>query len=167
MASVCVVGGFILAVVLEENVKVGHELWLTAYGFVAGVAWGVHRPQLSAFVMIALTALLWGALLALNLIGYKDLNTVLIVAGAFSLAIWLTVARLPDWRAIEWVAKLDKYLLEIFLVHTYLFTHSTGHGLIDFLVSLCFILLVSITLGRIADRVSYRVFDRRTRMPSS
>lgn len=40
--------GFVLVVVLDERVKVGHEFWLTAFGFIAGVAWGVHRPSLSA-----------------------------------------------------------------------------------------------------------------------
>lgn len=160
-AGALVVGGFVLAVVLEENIKVGHELWLTAFGFVAGVAWGIHRPQLSAFLMLVLTALLWSALLALNLIGYKSLNTLLVAAGAFSLAIWLTVAQLPDWEVIKWVAKLDKYLLEIFLIHTYLFIHPVAHSLIDFSISLCLIVLVSVALGWIADRVSSRLFDHR------
>lgn len=158
-----VVGGFVLAVILEENIKVGHELWLTAFGFIAGVAWGIHRPRLSAFLMFVLTALLWSALLVLNLAGYKSLNTVLVAAGAFSVAIWLTVAQLPDWEVIKWVAKLDKYLLEIFLVHTYLFIRPVKHDLIDFSISLCLILLVSLALGWIADRITACLFDHRAR----
>lgn len=162
-----IVGGFLIAVVLEENIKVGHELWLTAFGFVAGVAWGIHRPQPSASLMLVLTAFLWIALLALNLTGYKGFNTVLIAGGAFSLAIWLTVAQLPGWAVIAWVAKLDKYLLEIFLVHTYLFIHPSGHSIIDFLISLGLILLASMALGWVADRVSIRLFDQRPAVPNS
>lgn len=81
--------------VLEEQVKVGHELWLTSFGFVAGVAWGAHRPRPHAGWMLLLTLGLWGALLALNLVGMKGLNTFLIAAGALAVAIWLTVAELP------------------------------------------------------------------------
>jgi hypothetical protein len=113
--------------------------------------------------MFVLTALLWSALLVLNLAGYKSLNTVLVAAGAFSVAIWLTVAQLPDWEVIKWVAKLDKYLLEIFLVHTYLFIRPVKHDLIDFSISLCLILLVSLALGWIADRITACLFDHRAR----
>lgn len=165
-AGAIIISGFVMAVVLEENIKVGHELWLTAYGFIAGVAWGIHRPQPSASLMLLLTALLWSALLVLNLTGYKGLNTVLIAGGAFSLAIWLTVSQLPNWGVIGWVAKLDKYLLEIFLVHTYLFIHPSGHSVVDFLISLSLIFLVSVALGWIADRVSARLFDRRAPVPN-
>ena len=154
-------GGFIFAVCLEENVKVGHELWLTAYAFVAGVAWGAHRPRLPAAGALALTLVLWGALLVLNLIGIKLLNTVLLAAGGLSVAVWLTVAQLPQWSMIDRVAVLDRYVLEIFLVHMYLFIKPTGHGIADFLLSLCLIIVVSMALGRLADFLSARVFRER------
>ncbi|MFC0250902.1 hypothetical protein [Massilia consociata] len=86
-ASVMLAGGFAAAVYLEENVKVGHELWLTAFTFVAVAACRAHRPRLPAHALLGLTVLLWGALLLLNLVGIKSLNTVLIrrlVSGAMA-----------------------------------------------------------------------------------
>jgi hypothetical protein len=160
-AAVVLGGGFIIAVCLEENIKVGHELWLTAYAFVAGVAWGAHQPRLPAAWALALTLSLWGALLVLNLMGIKLLNTVLLAAGGLSVAVWLTVVQLPQWSMIDRIAVLDRYVLEIFLVHMYLFIKPTGHGIVDFLLSLCLIVVVSVALGRLADRLSARVFRER------
>ncbi len=153
--------GFVLAVVLEERIKVGHELWLTAYGFIAGVAWGVHKPRLPAGWMLALTLALWGVLLVLNLVGSKGFNTVLIAAGGMAVAVWLTVASLPRWRILDGIAELDRYLLEIFLIHMYLFSHPTGHSALDFALSLALILMTSAVLGHIADRLSARLFNAR------
>lgn len=147
----------VMAVVLEEKVKVGHELWLTAFGFIAGVAWGAHRPRPPATAMLLLTLLMWGALLALNLLGLKSWNTLLITAGSMAVAMWLTVANLPHWSAIDRIAALDKYLLEIFLIHMYLFVHPTGHSVADFLLSLVLVLVLAVALGWVADRVSARV----------
>lgn len=159
VATGILTGGFMLAVALEQQVKVGHELWLTAFGFVAGVAWGAHRPQPASGRVLMLTLCFWGGLLLLNLVGYKSLNTLLIAAGAFALAIWLTVAKLPSWALLGWLAMLDKYLLEIFLVHMYLFIHPTGNEPLDFVFSLALILAVSVILGWVADRLSARMFD--------
>ncbi|NNG24231.1 acyltransferase family protein [Telluria aromaticivorans] len=160
-AVMVVAGGFVLAVLLEEQVKVGHELWLTTFGFVAGVAWGAHRPRLPAGWMLALTMLLWGLLLALNVLGIKYMNTVLIASGGLAVAIWLTVAELPRLRVLKGVAILDKYLLEIFLVHTYLFVHPTGVSGMDFAISLVLIMAVSVLLSVLADKVSARMFRER------
>ena len=160
-ATVLLTAGFALAVTLEQSFKVGHELWLTAYGFIAGVGWGVHKPRLSAAWMLALTLSLWAGLLLLNLVGSKDLNTVLIAAGGMAVAVWLTVATLPRWSILDRVAALDTYLLEIFLIHMYLFSHPTGVSVLDFALSLGLILVVSVVLGHIADRLSARMFNAR------
>jgi hypothetical protein len=162
-ASVVLMLGFVLAVVLEERVKVGHELWLTAFGFIAGVAWGVHRPSLSARWMLCATVVLWLALLVLNVGGIKAFNTVLIAAGAMAVAVWLTVATLPAWSLIDRVAALDQYLLEIFLIHMYLFSRPTGHSVLDYFLSLGLILAASIMLGYLADRLSALLFGRAGR----
>lgn len=160
-AAIVLVGGFVLAVCLEENIKVGHELWLTAYAFVAGVAWGRHRPQLPATWALAFTLSLWGALLVLNLMGIKLLNTVLLAGGGLAVAVWLTVAEMPQWSVIDRIAVLDRYVLEIFLVHMYLFIKPTGNQIADFLLSVCLILVVSMVLGGLADRLTARVFHER------
>lgn len=161
-AAVMVAGGFALAVCLEENIKVGHELWLTAHAFVVGVAWGAHRPRLPAAWILVLSLSFWGALLVLNLLGFKLLNTILLAAGGLSVAVWLTVVQLPQWSLIDRIALLDRYVLEIFLVHMYLFVKPTGDLIADFLISLCLIVVVAMVLGRLADQLSARVFRARS-----
>lgn len=160
-ALAIVLVAFLAAVYLEENVKVGHELWLTAFGFIAGVGWGLYRPAVSSRVMLLLTIVLWSALLLLNLTGIKSWNTFLIAAGGTSVAAWLAVTSLPRWQIMSALAKLEKYVLEIFMVHQYLFFHPTGIDPIDFGLSLVLILIVSMVLGFIADRLSTYVFDRK------
>lgn len=159
MAAAVLAGGFVLAVWLEDRVKVGHELWLTTFAFLAGVVCGAHRPPLRPSWMLALTALLWGALLLLNVLGNKGLNVVLIAAAGLSLALWLTVARLPDWGLVRRVAAFDKYLLEIYLIHMYLFFRPTGTPILDFLLSLALIVAAAMVLSKISDRLGARLFD--------
>ena len=154
--------GFALAVCLEENVKVGHELWLTAYAFVVGVAFGAHPLRLKSSFMLAATLLLWGSLLALNMFGIKLLNTLLIGAGGIALAVWLTLTKLPQWNFIDRIASLERYVLEIFLIHMYLFLRPTGNETLNFFLSLGLIIVVAVILGKFAELISGIVFrDRR------
>lgn len=153
---------FLLVLYLQEHVKVGHELWLTAFGFVAGVGWGMHQQtRLSARMMLVLTMTLVALLLQLNLLGIRLANTLLIGAGATSLALWLSLANVPRWPVLLHLAALEKYVLEIFMVHQYLFVRPTGNDVLDFILSLVLILIVSIALGELVDRLSARVFRKK------
>lgn len=113
--------------------------------------------------MLALTILLFGALVTVNLLGIKALNTLLIGAGAIALALWLASTTVMRWSALSLLAALEKYVLEIFMVHQYLFIHPTGHSGVDFALSLALILIVSVALGLLADRLASCIFDGRTR----
>jgi hypothetical protein len=162
-AAVVVVASVVAAIWLEETVKVGHELWLTALGFILGVAYAAHevriRPLLSAAVAIVSCL----ALLGLNaLVGYKGLNTVLITLTSMALAIWLVHAELPRTGLTSLIARFDKYLLEIFLMHTYLFVRITGNGFADFAISLVVVVLVSAVVHQLADILSQRLLNRTT-----
>lgn len=148
------------AVALEEYVKVGHELWLTMLGFVVGVTYGLHetpsRPVLVLGAAVASSLLL----VDLNLLTlYKQFNTALIVGTSLFLSIWLSQAVLPKWKWARAIAKMDQYLLEIFLIHTYLFTHFTGNTWLDFIVSVGLTVLTAIALNYVVAQTS-KVLDR-------
>jgi hypothetical protein len=149
------------AIFLEEHVKVGHELWLTSLGFILGVTFAMQEPKLRELIP-GLMALGLGALLfGLNAFaGYKGMNTVLIALTSIALAVWLARAEAPKWGVMQWFAKLETYLLEIFLIHTYLFYRITGNSLADFSVSLSLIIAFSIAVHHLAEAISARVFDR-------
>lgn len=144
---------------LEMNVKVGHELWLTLLGFILGVAFGLHDPHVSAKSATVLTGFLCTTLLVLNLFSdYKQLNSVLILGASVSISIMLTRIKLPESKEIGRIAEFEAYLLEIFLIHTYLFIRFTGISALDFFVSLILIVSIAITLNGIISRLSLRLF---------
>jgi hypothetical protein len=51
-------------------------------------------------------------------------------------------------------------LLEVYLVHGYLFIHPTGQSFVDFLISLVLISVVAKLLSRIVNRVESLVFKK-------
>jgi hypothetical protein len=152
---------FASTIYLEENVKVGHELWLTSFGFIAGVMFGAREVRLAPHWLLAAALGSCIALLGVNLSGYKSINTILITTASLLIALWLARAELPQWRILHRVAALDKYLLEIFLIHTYLFLRPTGHTLVDFLLSLVLIVTVCVLVSRMATWATTRVFDSK------
>jgi len=162
-AAVVTCAGFAGAAYLEEHVKVGHELWLTSFGFVAGVMYGAHQVRFKAGWALTAAVLSCAVLFGLNLTGYTALNTVLIIATSLMIALWLARAALPQWTVLQAVAKLERYLLEIFLIHTYLFLHLTGNSGLDFIVSLAVILAASVAVNLAAGRVSSFALDRKIR----
>lgn len=146
------------ALFLADRVVVGHELWLTALGFILGVAYGAHEPRLKAASAAAAAIAGCGVLLVLNAAGHKGLNTAMIAAVSAALAMWLSKAKFPEWKALASVAKLEKYLLEIFLIHVYLFVHPTGNAVADLALSVALVLAVAVVLYEVAQRLATRVF---------
>jgi len=150
------------AVYLENTYKVGHELWLTALGFLLGVVFGLHEARIRAWGAAVLFTVACGALLALNMLGaQRQFNTVLIAAASISLSLWLAQAT-PIFRAAgAVVAKLEKYLLEMFLIHTYLFVHFSGSSVVDFLTSVLLVILAAIVLSMAVEWMSKRIFESK------
>jgi hypothetical protein len=150
------------ALFLEMKVKVGHELWLTALGFVLGIVYGLHEPKVSQRSAIFLSGLFFVSLLLVNLFSsYKQFNPILILATSISLSVWVSKVRLPVSGAAQKIAKMDIYLLEIFLIHTYLFIHISGNTIVDFLISVLLIVMVAIALNRVVVRLSSIVFTHQ------
>lgn len=152
----------VLAVALEDHVKVGHELWLTMLGFILGVAFGLHQLRVRPVAML-IAAIACCILLAdLNLLTkYKQFNTALIASTSLLLSIWLSQAVLPKWQWVKVVAKLDQYLLEIFLIHSYLFIHLFANSPVDFVLSVVLTMFVAFALNLIVAFVQGIVDKRR------
>lgn len=119
---------------------------------------GLHSVKLKAiypFIVLVTGCVL---LLALNTVfSYNALNTVLIFSTSISAAIWLT-NELPKVVFSFGVQKLEKCLLEIYLIHGYLFVHFTGNSIADFLISFLLIVFVAIVLNLIIKSFEGRLF---------
>lgn len=146
------------AIYLESHVKLGHELWLTSLGFVLGVAYGAHEPRLNAQWASIATLLACAVLIVGNLSGHKGMNPAFIAIASIAIAVWLSKAELPRWKPLILVSSLENYLLEVFLIHTYLFFNPTGRTWLDFAISLGMIVTAAIALGAFSSRLSPLVF---------
>lgn len=156
----------VMAVYLEETFKATHELWLTALGFILGVLYGLHDrrlPSTLAGAAIIATCLL---LMLFNLVEppVKQFNTVIIMLISVTICVWL--ASRPELKnsLFRYIAKLEKYLLEIFLIHTYLFVWPTGNTIIDLLITVSLVLLASMTLHKVEVRLTGYLFGRGSRL---
>lgn len=154
----------VAAVYLENRHNVGHELWLTSLGFILGVIWGAHELRVRASWAGAAMLLGVCALLAANAAGYKEMNTALIALTGIAIALWLSKAHLPRLRLFVLLSRLEGYLLEIFLIHTYFFFHPTGVSALDLAISIFAILAAAIAVNRAARAVAALVFRRHARL---
>lgn len=149
------------AISLEQSIKVGHELWLTSLGFILGVVYGLHEPKFSARSVLLLAGLSCVCLLGLNVLSsYKQFNAILIAAASIFISLWLSKATLPQWSAAKMLAKFEGYLLEIFLIHTYLFVHVFGNSYQDFGVSAILIIIAAMVVKQVVVGMSSLIIDR-------
>lgn len=161
-ATLLALAGIALACYLEEHVKVGHELWLTSLGFLLGVALGFHQIALSSRYALLGAASACFLLLATNLLtSFKGANTEMICLASILVSVWLIKANLPAIRPLMLLAGLEKYLLEIFLIHTYLFIHPTGTSSVDFLLSMILIMVSAVLLHKMTAHLLGRFFAPR------
>ena len=129
----------------QHYLPIGHMLWLTAWGFILGVC--VQRlnlslpPWLTALIFMASAGTLLGLI-----------NFPLIVIIVCALVLCLTNIRLPQIPSGP-LELLHGCLLEIYLMHTYLYIHPTNYLFLDFAISLIVIIAVSLILAYIARKL--------------
>lgn len=150
---------------LEQFVRLGFSLWLTMLGFIIGTYAGVNRPRLNATVLnislIAIPLSIAGANFSLRL---PEFNMALLVA--FSLAISLRLTLPGRWLGgFSRLVSLEACLLEIYLIHGYLFVHPTGNGVVDFMISLVAIVMTAILLNRAGSILVSWVFKNAPLKP--
>jgi hypothetical protein len=149
-------------VVLDREIHLGFSLWLTTLGFILGVFAGRYgtrvAPGLSLFLAVGTLALM----MALNVkLDYKAANSALLALVCISTNLWLMKARIPQWQPLRLLASLENCLLEIFIIHTYLFIHPTGREGLDFVVSLALIIATAWMLNLAASKVMEALFKPR------
>jgi hypothetical protein len=146
---------------LNEHMVLAFSLWLTALGFVLGVFVGLYGTRIPARVSFGLSAVALALLLVNNIVfGYQAANGALLGMACITTNLWLMRAQLPQWKPLRMLAKLENCLLEIFIVHTYLFIHPTGIGAVDFLCSMSLIVVTALILNAIGNRLVKLVFSK-------
>ncbi len=152
--------------VLDSTVKPGFALWVTMLGFILGIYVGVNRVPLTAgWLKVWMLASFLG-FGALNAMGYKVLNGALIFSLALALSLWLTVASGRKIPLLGVLTRLETCLLEIYLIHSYLFIRPTAISPVDFALSLVLIVAAAFALNFAGNRLVAWIFaDRRPALP--
>jgi len=146
---------------LNDHFVLPFSLWLTALGFVLGVFVGMYGTPLSARTSLVITLVSLGILLINNIVlGYKSANGTLLGVACIGTNLWLMRAQLPKWKMLHKLAKLENCLLEIFIIHTYLFIHPTGMALLDFAVTMSLIIVAAWGLNIVGSMLVKRVFTK-------
>jgi hypothetical protein len=146
---------------LNEHVILSFSLWLTTLGFILGVVVGMDDTRVPARVSLALTVAALALLLVNNVVlHYKTANPDLIALACVTVNLWLMRARIPQWTVLRGVARLENCLLEIFIIHTYLFIHPTGISALDFVISMGFAAAVAWILNIVGNRLVKLVFHK-------
>lgn len=146
---------------MNEHLVLPFSLWLTTLGFILGVFAGMYGTQVPARVSLALTLAALALLLACNIVlGYRTANGALVGLACITANLWLMRARLPQWKILRGLARLENCLLEIFIIHSYLFIHPTGIGALDFVITMTLIIVTAWILNIVGDRLVKLVFNK-------
>jgi hypothetical protein len=151
---------------LNDFVVLPFSLWLTALGFILGVFAGMYGTRVPAWASLAVTLVALALLLMNNLVlGYRSANGVLVGVACIAANLWLMRARLPQWGVFRALAKLENCLLEIFIIHTYLFVHPTGIGALDFTITMTLVIVAAWVLNILGSKLVRRIFSKPQPQP--
>lgn len=143
----------VLTLVLDHQIKVGHALWLTAFAFWFGVYAARNPVGGSAtgwFFVAGAGALI---MLATNHLGVKAFNPVLLVAISIAATLWIDKAVFPR-TFLSWTILIHPALLEIYLIHTYLFVDQDLPNFLRFAISIVLVLVSALVLAWMSRRIS-------------
>nr|WP_314547125.1 acyltransferase family protein [uncultured Massilia sp.] len=148
---------------MDEHVVLPVFMWVTALGFILGVFCGMYEITVSSRASLAMTTLALALLLANNLVfDYRAANGALVAVAAICTNLWLMKASIPRWKPLLALAKLENILLEIFIVHTYLFVYPTGNKVVDYAVTMTLVIVSAWILNILGSALVRVLFNRNS-----
>ncbi len=149
VATVFVLLALVVTTYLNFHVTVGYELWITVFGFILGTYAG-HIPARMTFVRSGgiLVASITAMLILNRLFNVNFLNYYFILVSSVMVCNILLVRRLP-YALGPFILPFAGCVLEIYLLHCYLFVRSPASAIAGFALSLTLILLTAMTLSKI------------------
>lgn len=143
------------------HVSPPYMLWPTVFGFCLGAISGRldWQPQKTPTIALGTIAVL--AMLAANVMGIKQFNVLFIVI--ISIACVAFLLSVPISFPANSVSILSGSILEIYLIHGYLFLHPAGWpGWLGYLASMLVILIAAVLLSLLAQRLSLQIPPHKT-----
>ncbi|NLE00425.1 MAG: hypothetical protein GX640_11175 [Fibrobacter sp.] len=149
--------------VLDQYVRLGHTLWLTAAGYFLGMYASCMRVEWKSVSTFCAMIVLLFIFMILNIFGIKIANGFFILSITTCFFILTMLFPFHD-TLIRKIMFIDRSVLEIFMIHTYLFYYATKNFLVDFGISLALILCVAMMLEYVSR---IRISVSGLRFPSS
>ncbi|WP_126445768.1 acyltransferase family protein [Sulfuricystis multivorans] len=153
-ATVLITSFLFLTLFLSYAVNVGHALWITAFAFWFGVYSARYPLEGSARLWLLITSVNVFVILILNAVGFKHANIVFIFLISISIVIWLERGQVSR-TYFSWATIFYSSILEIYLIHTYLFINFGTFAVLRFLASLILIFVVANVLSRLGNIVTH------------
>ena len=127
---------------------------------------GVNHIRLNAAVLnLILIAIPLLIVVANAVFRLTEFNRVLLFAFALTISLRLTLPGL--WLGgLNFLVALEACLLEIYLIHGYLFIRPSGNELADFAISLVFIVCVALLLNIAGNKLVARILDKKPAHPA-
>lgn len=143
-----------------------YMLWPTIFGFCLGVVGGHTDWHPSLKLSILVGALTLFAMLVLNSVGFRQFNMLAIVV--FSIATVAFLLSVPLTMAVSRMSVLTACVLEIYLIHGYLFIRPPAWSpWMSYLISMVMVFIVSIGLNFLAQRLSRLFEDVKQPVPAT
>jgi hypothetical protein len=143
----------LVALWLSDQVRYGHMLWFTAFSFCFGVAYANQRWRGSWKHTVQLLGAMTLCFVLANILFGNSFKGFFLVGFVSLLAIqFLMAVPLPDWLHRPF-KPFGACVLEIYILHTYLFVHPSGVLMLDLLASLVVVLSVSFLARKVAERL--------------
>ena len=129
-------------------------------GFILGIYAGVNRLKLNVTVLnVTLVAIPFLIVVANVVFRISAFNMILLFGFALAISLRLTMPGL--WLGgLGFLVPLEACLLEIYLIHKYLFIEPTGNRVVDFIITLIVIVIAALVLKRAGDHLVACVFKK-------
>ena len=160
ISAIIVFATLIVSLLLSAKIDVGHTLWITAAAFVVGIHCALHSIPGNAKFWATLAVAGTCCMGLLNVIlKISAANVGLIVLISIATVLWLlkTEFKLPAGP----LSLLTPCILEIYLIHGYLFVRAGWPSPIEYLVSMAIIVICSFALHSAITYIESLIFSQR------
>lgn len=149
----------ILFFIFHKTIDCGHALWMTSSGFFMGMMMAKNNIRISKTQSILMTSAACVGILFLHYyLNYDGVNYIFILAIACGILLYLQEINLNSH--LKYIASLlSGILLELYLIHPYLYLSISQNMLVNQVISILFVLIVGSMLGFIVKKLNQQVFQ--------
>ncbi len=144
---------------LNEKIKYNYALWLAICSFSTSGAFINLFFKINAKTSLLYFFIVISMMIALNLLNIKYFNYIGIFISSICFLSFFIKLEFPI-VLYQISKKFENCLLEIYLIHRYLFIKITNYKIADFCLSIILILIVAINLRNISNYLRNKIFNK-------